>query len=70
MELENRGQPTILLGTSEFEAKTRTELRTWGLPDTHALFVPHGYQDLAEAHFAEILHHLVQEIVTLVGGPS
>ncbi len=60
------GQPTILLGTSEYEAKARAELRTWGFPDSHFLSVPHDYQELAEEHFAEIVQHLVREIAALL----
>ena len=68
MELENLGQPTILLGTSEFEAKARAELRNWGFPDRHFLSVPHGYQELDAQHFAEILEQLVQDIAALLAG--
>jgi hypothetical protein len=51
-----------------FEAKARTELHNWGLPDRHFLSVPHNYQDLDGRHFGEILEQLVQEIAALVKG--
>lgn len=67
MALETLGQPTILIGTTEFDAKSRAELQTWGLPDTHFICVPHGYQYLDARHFTEVVDQVVQQIVSLVG---
>ena len=67
MALETLGQPTILLGTGEFTAKARAELRTWGLPDRRYLGVPHGYQQLADEPFTVLLRDLAQAIADLVG---
>jgi hypothetical protein len=67
--LEGLGQATILLGTSEFDRKTRQELQTMGFPDDHYFCIPHTYIHLAEAHFNELLDQLVQDIAALVGTP-
>ena len=68
--LEALGQATILLGTSEFDHKTQSELQSRGFPQTHYFCIPHNYIDLGETHFNELLDHLVDEIATLVGKPS
>jgi hypothetical protein len=65
--LEEAGQPTILLGTSEFTAKAQAELQTWGLPHCRYLEVPHGYQQLDEVPFHALLAGLVSQIAALVG---
>ena len=68
--LEGLGQATILLGTSEFDRKTRQELQTLGFPEDHYLCVPHTYMHLADEHFNELLNQLVADIATLVGTPA
>ncbi|ETW94347.1 MAG: hypothetical protein ETSY1_35240 [Candidatus Entotheonella factor] len=65
--LEGLGQATILLGTSEFDQKTRQELQTMGFPADHYFCVPHNYAQLADEHFNELLDQLVQDIAALVG---
>ena len=65
--LEGLGQATILLGTDEFDRKTRQELQTLGFPEDHYFFIPHNYSRLADEHFNELLDQLVQDIATLVG---
>jgi hypothetical protein len=65
--LEERRQPTILLGTTTFTAKARTELQTWGLSPSRYLEVPHNYQRLADESFAAVLADVVQRIGRLVG---
>ena len=67
MALEESGQPTILLGTSEFTTKAQAELQTWGLPHRRYLEVPHGYQQLDDAPFHALLAGLVYQIAALVG---
>jgi hypothetical protein len=59
-----------LLGTTTFTAKARAELHTWGLSAARYLEVPHGYQQLGEAHFAVLLSDVAQEIARLVGGTA
>ena len=68
--LEGLGQATILLGTSEFDHKTRQELQTMGFPADHYLCVPHNYQYLENAHFNELLDQLAQDIAALVGATA
>jgi len=67
--LEGLGQATILLGTTEFDRKTRQELQTMGFPADHYFCIPHNYIHLADAHFNELLNQLAQDIATLVGTP-
>ena len=68
--LETLGQATILLGTSEFDRKTRQELQTMGFPPDHYFCIPHDYRYLADEHFNELLDQLAQDIATLVGTPA
>jgi hypothetical protein len=65
--LEALGQATILLGTSEFDRKTRQELQTMGFPADHYFCIPHNYVHLADAHFHELLDQLAQDIAARVG---
>ena len=65
--LEGLGQATILLGTTEFDRKTRQELQTMGFPADHYFCIPHNYIHLTDEHFNELLHQLAQDIATLVG---
>jgi hypothetical protein len=65
--LEALGQATILLGTSEFDRKTRQELQTMGFPAAHYFCIPHHYVRLSDEHFNELLNQLAQDIATLVG---
>jgi hypothetical protein len=67
VELEALHQPTILLGTTTFTAKARTELQVWGLSAQRYLEVPHAYQQLEEEGFAAVLGDVVQAIGCLVG---
>jgi len=53
-------RPTILLGTSEFAAKARAELRTGGLPDSRFVGVPPGYERLAADAFTALVDGVVQ----------
>lgn len=66
MTLEELGRPTVLLGTSAFTDKARAELRTWGLPDTRYLDVPHRYGQLDEAAFTTLVEALGQQVVRLL----
>ena len=68
--LEGLGQATILLGTSEFDRKTRQELQTMGFPEDHYFCIPHQYARLADAPFNALLDQLVLDIATLVGTPA
>ena len=68
--LEGLGQATILLGTTEFDRKTRRELQTMGLPADHYFCIPHNYIHLADEHFNALLNQLAQDIATLVGTPA
>jgi len=68
--LEGLGQATILLGTSEFDHKTRQELQNMGFPEDHYFCIPHHYTQLTETHFNELLHQLVHDIARLVGAPA
>lgn len=65
--LEGLGQATILLGTSEFDQKTRQELQTMGFAEDHYFCIPHDYIHLADEHFNELLEQLAQDIAALVG---
>ncbi len=64
------GRPTILLGTSEFDAKARAELQAGGLPDSRFVSVPQGYERLAEAAFTALVNSVVQRIVSLLGSTA
>jgi hypothetical protein len=66
--LEERCQPTILLGTTTFTAKARAELQVWGLSAERYLEVPHDYQQLADENFAAVLADVIQRLGRLVGG--
>jgi hypothetical protein len=68
--LEGLGQATILLGTTEFDRKTRQELQTMGFPADHYFCIPHHYIHLADDHFNTLLNQLAQDIATLVGTPA
>jgi hypothetical protein len=68
--LEGLGQATILLGTSEFDHKTRQELQTMGFPEDHYFCIPHSYTQLADTPFNALLDQLVLDIATLVGTPA
>ena len=68
--LEALGQATILLGTTEFDRKTRQELQTMGFPADHYFCLPDDFALLADEHFNKLLDQLVQDIATLVGSTA
>ncbi len=51
--LEQRGVPTVVMGTFEFEALARLEARNRGLEDLPLALVPHPLGGIAEEAVVE-----------------
>ena len=68
--LEQRGVPTVVMGTFEFEALARLESRNRGMADLPLALIPHPLGGIREDEVvkkAELVIDLVVKAVTVKG---